>query len=199
MRAIVYDRWMGDGEKFFFPRTANAHPPRNRRKNVRVSVGCAPRSTGNSWPTFAVILRRDKSSPRQQQKRDFSSVENIRGLIRRRSVSSSPENYSCSVLGKHDVKRFSDDKLLTLSRSPVGRGVERDDQQIWDVYCESGASKVSRILLKWICMDTLICIRGRVCLSSNPDDWLRKNASAPRHFPTRACICMRQSPSWRGI
>jgi len=55
----------------------------------------------------AAILRRDKSSPRQQQKRvDFSSVENIRGLICRRSAFSSPENYSCSGLGKHDVKRF---------------------------------------------------------------------------------------------
>lgn len=44
-------------------------------------------------------------------------------------------------------KMVLDDELLTLSR--FRRDVKRDDQQIWDVYCESGVSEVLKILLKW--------------------------------------------------
>lgn len=56
-----------------------------------------------SWPFCATTRARRVSS---RNAPTFRAWKTFRGLIRGRSAFSSPENYSCSGLGKHDVKRF---------------------------------------------------------------------------------------------
>lgn len=142
-----------------FHRTASATPAETAR------VCCCP-----PWSNWQQLTNfRGHFAPRQElaasaaeTRRLFERGKHSRANPRPRCVQQSWKLFMLRTR-QTQCKTVLDDKLLTLSR--FQHDVEHDDQQIWDVYCESGASELLRIHLKYV-HNEIICIRVLFILSS---------------------------------